>query len=92
MMVHASLRAIGPVDGGASGVIEAVRAALGPDGTMLMIIAANAGEAFDRLSTPADPDIGVLALRVARFAITGTNRRGPRSPIHSGRWPSHGST
>jgi len=61
MMVHASLRAIGPVDGGASGVIEAVRAALGPDGTMLMMIAANDGEPFDRLSTPADPDIGVLA-------------------------------
>ncbi len=61
IMVHASLRAIGPVDGGASGVIEAVRAALGPDGTMLMMIAANDGEPFDRLSTPADPDIGVLA-------------------------------
>ena len=61
MMVHASLRAIGPVDGGASVVIEAIRAALGPDGTILMIIAANDGEPFDRLSAPADPDIGVLA-------------------------------
>jgi aminoglycoside N3'-acetyltransferase len=61
MMVHASLRAIGPVSGGAVGVIEAIRAALTPDGTMLMMVAANDGEPFDRLSTPADPDNGVLA-------------------------------
>jgi aminoglycoside N3'-acetyltransferase len=61
VMVHASLRAIGPVDGGADGVIEAVRAALGSGGTMLMMIAANDDEPFDRLSTPADPDNGVLA-------------------------------
>jgi aminoglycoside N3'-acetyltransferase len=61
VMVHASLRAIGPVDGGADGVIEAVRATLGPDGTMLMMIAATDDEPFDRLSTSADPDNGVLA-------------------------------
>jgi aminoglycoside N3'-acetyltransferase len=61
MMVHASLRAIGPVDGDAGGVIEAIRAALGPDGTMLMMIAAHDGEPFDRLTTLADPDNGVLA-------------------------------
>jgi aminoglycoside N3'-acetyltransferase len=60
-MVHASLRAIGTVVGGASGVIEAIRAALGPDGTMLMMIAADDGEPFNRSSTPADPDNGVLA-------------------------------
>ena len=61
VMVHASLRAIGPVDGGASGVIEAVKAALGADGTMVMMIAANDAEPFDRWSTPADRDNGVLA-------------------------------
>jgi aminoglycoside N3'-acetyltransferase len=61
VMVHASLRAIGPVDGGACGVIDAIRAALGPDGTMLMMIAANDDAPFDRLSTAADPDNGVLA-------------------------------
>jgi aminoglycoside N3'-acetyltransferase len=61
MMVHASLRAIGPVRGGAVGVIEAVQEALGPDGTMLMMVAADDGEPFDRLCTPADPDNGVLA-------------------------------
>lgn len=61
VMVHASLRAIGTVDGGASGVVQAIRAALGPDGTMMMMIAANDGEPFDSLSTPADPENGVLA-------------------------------
>jgi aminoglycoside N3'-acetyltransferase len=61
MMVHASLRAIGPVRGGAVGVIQAICAALGLDGTMLMMIAADEGEPFNRLSTPADPENGVLA-------------------------------
>lgn len=38
LMVHASLRAIGPVDGGALGVIAALDEAVGPDGTLLMMI------------------------------------------------------
>ncbi|MBM3544937.1 MAG: AAC(3) family N-acetyltransferase [Alphaproteobacteria bacterium] len=38
LMVHASLRALGPVAGGAEGVIEALERALGPDGTLLMIL------------------------------------------------------
>lgn len=40
MMVHASLRAIGPVDGGASGVVEALRSAVGDAGTLVMIVGA----------------------------------------------------
>jgi aminoglycoside N3'-acetyltransferase len=40
VMVHASLRAIGPVDGGADGVIDALEAAVGPDGTLLMTLGA----------------------------------------------------
>ena len=39
-MVHASLRAIGPVDGGADGVIDALEAAVGPNGTLLMNLSA----------------------------------------------------
>ena len=35
-MVHASLRAVGPVDGGADRVIDALEAAVGPDGTLLV--------------------------------------------------------
>lgn len=38
VMVHASLRAIGPVEGRADGVIDAILAAIGPDGTMLMVL------------------------------------------------------
>jgi aminoglycoside 3-N-acetyltransferase len=40
LMVHASLRRIGPVPGGAAGVIRAVEQALGPTGTLVMILGA----------------------------------------------------
>jgi aminoglycoside N3'-acetyltransferase len=40
LMVHASLRAVGPVDGGADGVIDALEAAVGPGGTLLMTLGA----------------------------------------------------
>lgn len=39
-MVHASLRAIGPVDGGADGVLGGLEQAVGADGTLLMILGA----------------------------------------------------
>jgi aminoglycoside N3'-acetyltransferase len=40
IMVHASLRAIGPVEGGADGVIDALEATVGPQGTLLMVLGA----------------------------------------------------
>ena len=40
LMVHASLRAIGPVEGGADGFLDALDAAVGPEGTVLMILGA----------------------------------------------------
>jgi aminoglycoside N3'-acetyltransferase len=40
VMVHASLRRLGPVDGGASGVVAALDAAVGPTGTLLMVLGA----------------------------------------------------
>ena len=80
VMVHASLKAIGPVEGGADGVIDAIRAALGDAGTMLMVLGARDDHAwvnerpevrrpellrdatpFDAATTPADPEVGVLA-------------------------------
>ncbi|MGH9212099.1 MAG: aminoglycoside N(3)-acetyltransferase [Acidimicrobiales bacterium] len=80
LMVHASLRAIGPVAGGADGVIDALAAAIAPDGSLLMTLGAADdwawvnerpesermslladAEPFDHLTTPADPDVGVLA-------------------------------
>jgi aminoglycoside N3'-acetyltransferase len=60
-MVHASLRRLGPIEGRADGVIDGLMAALSPDGTLLMPLGAAADVAFDAWSTPADPDIGVLA-------------------------------
>ncbi len=40
LMVHASLRAIGPVDGGADGVLDGLEEAVGGEGTLLMILGA----------------------------------------------------
>lgn len=41
LMVHASLRAIGPVEGRAAGVIAALDDAVGPEGTVLMVLGAD---------------------------------------------------
>lgn len=40
LMVHASLRAVGPVEGGAAGVASALEAAVGPPGTLVMNLGA----------------------------------------------------
>ncbi|MCU1368590.1 MAG: aminoglycoside N3-acetyltransferase [Ilumatobacteraceae bacterium] len=61
VMVHASMRAIGSVIGGADGVIDALDAVLGASGTSVMNLGAVEGVPFDPLTTPADPDVGVLA-------------------------------
>jgi aminoglycoside N3'-acetyltransferase len=62
VMVHASLRAVGPVEHGAAGVVRALDAAVGPGGTVMMTLGAREGaEPFDCHHTPAEPDIGVLA-------------------------------
>ena len=36
LLVHTSFRTVRPIDGGPLGLIEALRAALGPDGTLIM--------------------------------------------------------
>lgn len=80
LMVHASMRRVGPIDGGALGLIEALDTSVGSDGTLLMVlgaddpwswvnerpererVAALADAApFDSATTPAEPDVGVLA-------------------------------
>ena len=80
VMVHASLRSLGPVEDGAAGVVRALDAAVGLSGTLVMMIGARDdwasvnehpeserpgrlvdAEAFDCHTTPADPDVGVLA-------------------------------
>lgn len=62
VMVHASMRRVGPVLGGARGVIDALRAAVGEGGTLLMVLSANEREPFDALRSPVDvADMGILA-------------------------------
>jgi aminoglycoside N3'-acetyltransferase len=40
VMVHASLRAIGPTEGGADGMLDAIAQTIGPEGTVLMTLGA----------------------------------------------------
>lgn len=62
LMVHASLRRVGPVANGAAGVIQALRAAVGDEGTLLMVLSAIEDRPFDALSSPVDvADMGILA-------------------------------
>jgi aminoglycoside N3'-acetyltransferase len=64
VMLHVSMRKVGPVQGGALGLLEALRTAIGPEGTLLMVISALEveGEPFDALRTPVDTaDMGVFA-------------------------------
>jgi aminoglycoside 3-N-acetyltransferase-4 len=60
--VHTSFRATRPVEDGPRGLIEALRDAAGPSGTL--VIPSWPGDddvPFDPLTTPASPDLGVVA-------------------------------
>lgn len=96
-MAHASLRKLGPVDGGASSLIDAILRVVGGRGTMLMVLGALEGERFDALTTPAEESIGALAEAfrqrpethvndhaVARFGATGHHalRLLQETPLH----------
>jgi aminoglycoside 3-N-acetyltransferase-4 len=62
LLVHTSFRAVRPVEGGPLGLIEALREALGPKGTLVMPSWTGDDNApFDPRSTPASPDLGVVA-------------------------------
>ena len=62
LLVHTSFRAVCPVEGGPAGLIRALRAALGPAGTLVMPSwTGNGDEPFDPAATPASPDLGVVA-------------------------------
>ncbi|HEX2091182.1 MAG TPA: AAC(3)-IV family aminoglycoside N-acetyltransferase, partial [Longimicrobiaceae bacterium] len=62
LLVHTSFRAVRPVEGGPLGLIGALRAALGPDGTLVMPSwTGSDDEPFDPAATPASPDLGVVA-------------------------------
>lgn len=61
IMVHASLRRIGPIEGGAGTLIDSLSEAQGGSGTFVMPLGSRDGDLFDALTSPAEADIGVLA-------------------------------
>lgn len=62
VMVHASLRAIGPMERGADGLLDSIQEVISPGGTLLMVLGADADEPFDALQTQVDvEEMGVLA-------------------------------
>lgn len=60
LMVHASLRAIGPVSGRAAGVIEALDGAVGDTGTLIMVLGARDEHAWVN-GRPEDERAALLA-------------------------------
>ncbi len=75
VMVHASLRRIGPVRGRAEGVIEAILAAIGPGGTMLMVLGAADDHAWVN-EHPEAERAALLADAVPFDALTHAGRAG----------------
>jgi aminoglycoside N3'-acetyltransferase len=62
LMVHASLRKVGPIVGGADALLDCLLETLGPNGTLLMVLGADDEEPFDPLTSPVDEeDMGILA-------------------------------
>jgi aminoglycoside 3-N-acetyltransferase len=60
LLVHASFRAVRPVEGGPLGLIAALRAAIGERGTLVMPTMTGGESVFDPKSTPSH-DMGVTA-------------------------------
>lgn len=62
LLVHTSFRAVRPIEGGPLGLIDALRDALGPEGTLVMPSWGDDDDApFDPTTTPASPSLGVVA-------------------------------
>lgn len=62
LLVHTSFRNVRPVEGGPLGLIDALRDAIGPGGTLVMPSwTGRDDEPFDPRTTPAAPDLGVVA-------------------------------
>lgn len=76
VMMHASLRRLGPMQGGAHTLIEATRAAVGEQGTLLMVLGADWSDArpYDAQNSPVDTDdMGVLCEVFRRFPGVAVN-------------------
>jgi aminoglycoside N3'-acetyltransferase len=62
LMIHSSLRKVGPIVGGAEVLLDALVHATSPGGTLLMLLGADLSVPFDAKTTPVDVDeVGVLA-------------------------------
>lgn len=62
LLVHSSFRAVRPVEGGPQGVIDALLRAVAPTGTVVMPSwTGDEDTPFDRRTTPAANDLGVIA-------------------------------
>lgn len=62
LLVHCSFRATRPVQGGPVGLVQALREALGPEGTLAMPSwSGDEDELFDPATSPTAPDLGVVA-------------------------------
>ena len=74
IMMHASMRKVGPVEHGARGIIDAMRAAVGSDGTLLMVLSADEDDPFDAHTTPVDvEDMGILAEVFRTYPVVSVN-------------------
>lgn len=61
LMIHSSLRRVGPVVGGAEALLGALVDATRPGGTLIMILGADLSVPFDAKTTPVDvEEMGVL--------------------------------
>lgn len=62
LLVHTSFRAVRPIEDGPLGLIDALRTALGPEGTLVMPCWTGDDEVpFDPATTPAAEDLGATA-------------------------------
>jgi aminoglycoside N3'-acetyltransferase len=60
-MVHASLRRVGPIDGGADALLDVLLTILGSGGTLVMALGADPSAPVDPLTSAAEPEMGILA-------------------------------
>lgn len=62
LMVHSSLRKVGPIVGGAEALLDALVDAISPGGTLMMLLGADLSIPFNAKTTPVDvEEMGVLA-------------------------------
>jgi aminoglycoside N3'-acetyltransferase len=61
LMVHASLRKLGPIEGRAEGLLSCLGSLIGPAGTLVFPLGSDADQPFDAAVSAAEKDIGALA-------------------------------